>query len=243
MHSHRQRDWISLRGLAIDCVVGVYPHERDTPQPLRVELDLALDTEPAARAEKLSRTVHYGEIAEQVRFLLESCRFRMLETAAHALCRYLLAPPALGERRAQIEAVRLSLEKPTALGGAVVPRLSVERDLAWMRSEPLEVEHKPFGQVDVIHETRDAGIYRLNIAPGRGIPLHEHRVMREAEMVLSHGLLRQGELAEVGSVRRWPHGLAHRYDNPSAKHQTILCVDSPPFLEEDEVPVQLRAAT
>ena len=32
-----------------------------------------------------------------------------------------------------------------------------------------------------MHETRDAGIYRLNIAPGASIPLHVHQVMRESE--------------------------------------------------------------
>ncbi len=233
------RDWISLRGLELDCVVGVYPHERDTPQPLRVELDLALDTEPSAHSEKLSHSVHYGEVIEQVHFLLKSCRFRMLETAAHALCRYLLAPPALGERRAQIDRIRLSLEKPTALGGTVVPKLTVEREASWVQ---IEHEDKPFGVVDVIHETRDAGIYRLNVAPGRGIPLHEHRVMQESEMVISTGLLRQGEPAPLGSIERWPHRLPHRYDNPTSRHQTILCVDSPPFIEEDEVPVAEDAA-
>jgi hypothetical protein len=29
----------------------------------------------------------------------------------------------------------------------------------------------------------------------------------------------------------------HRYDNPSDRFQTILCVDSPPFIEADEIPV------
>ena len=47
----------------------------------------------------------------------------------------------------------------------------------------------PGGTVDVIHETREAGIYRLNVAPGRSIPLHVHRRMQESEMVITAGLL------------------------------------------------------
>jgi dihydroneopterin aldolase len=227
-------DWIRTSGLEVDCVVGVYPHERDTPQPLRLDVELCLDTEAAAKRERLRRTVDYAALTAQLAFLLRSARFRMLETAAHALARYVLAPPAPGERRAAVERARITLTKPTALGGAAVPSLTIERDAAWVE---LTQEQKPFGTVDVIHETRDAGIYRLNVAPGHVIPLHVHRVMQEAEMVLSDGLLCQGMPVRAGTVHRWPKDAAHGYKNPTRRHQTILCVDSPPFIPEDEVAV------
>lgn len=219
----------------MDCVVGVYPRERDTPQPLYLDAELCLDTEPAARRERLQLSIDYAAIGDQLAFLLRSCRFRMLETAGHALCRYLLAPPALGERRAQIERVRLTLTKPTALGGKAVPSLEVERERSWVE---LAHEQKPFGTVDIIHETKDAGIYRLNIAPQREIPLHVHRVMQESEMVLSRGLLCQGKPVAPGTVHRWPKDAAHCYQNPTRRHQTILCVDAPAFQPDDEIAVQ-----
>jgi dihydroneopterin aldolase len=225
-------DLIRIRGLEVDCVVGVYPHERGTPQLLRLDAELRLDTELAARRERLRHSVDYAALSAQLGFLLRNCRFRMLETAAHALCRYLLAPPAPGERRAQLASVRLTLTKPTALGGRAVPSLEVEREAAWVA---LEQENKPFGTVDIIHETRDAGIYRLNIAPQKGIPLHVHRVMQEAEMVLSNGLLCQRKPVAAGTVHRWPKGAPHCYQNPTRRHQTILCVDSPPFMQDDEI--------
>jgi dihydroneopterin aldolase len=228
-------DWIRIRGLKVDCVVGVYPRERDMVQPLHLDADLCLDTEPAARRERLTLSVNYAAIGAQLAFLLRSCRFRMLETAAHALCSYLLAPPALGERRAQIARVKLTLTKPTALGGIAVPSLQIERDVAWVR---VGHEDKPFGTVDVIHETRDAGIYRLNVAPHQEIPLHLHRVMQESEMVLSRGLYCQGKPVAQGAVHRWPKGAAHCYHNPTRRHQTILCVDSPAFVQDDEIAVE-----
>ena len=194
-----------------------------------------MDTERAARRERLKYTIHYGAVLDQVRFLLTTCKFRLLETAAHTLCRYLLAPPAPDEGRPQIQQVRLRLDKPSVLGGHAIPSLQVERDAGWVT---LDQEHKPFGTVDIIHETRDAGIYRLNIAPGHGIPLHMHKQMRESEMVLGAGLLCQGREVAPGTVHRWPLGAAHRYDNPTARYQSILCVDSPRFIEEDEIPVQ-----
>ncbi len=237
------RDVIRIRGLEVDCVVGVYPRERARPQPLVLDAALCLDTERAAREERLRHSIDYAQLSAQLAFLLRSCRFRMLETAAYALCRYLLAPPSAGERRAALASVRLRLTKPTALAGHAVPSLEIEREAGWYE---LAQEHKPFGTVDVIHETRDAGIYRLNVAPQRSIPLHVHRVMQEAEMVLSAGLTCQGKPVAAGTVHRWPLGAAHCYHNPTRRSQTILCVDSPPFQQDDEIavagePAEVRA--
>lgn len=229
-----RRDVIRIRDLRVDCIVGVYPHERHTPQPLTLDVEMELDTAPAGESQRLRRSVDYAATASQLAFLLQSCRFDLLETAAHALTRYLLAPPALGEERARVQAVTLRLAKPLALAGNGVPSLEVHRDSNDVR---LTHEDKPFGQVDIVAETRDVGIYRLNIAPGRGIPLHVHRVMQECEMVLGDGLLLSGQAVQAGTVHRWPHEAAHRYDNPTTRWQSILCVDSPPFMPDDEIEV------
>lgn len=228
------RDVIAIEGLVVDCVVGVYPHERDTPQPLRVDLYLELDTRGAGEHERLRESVNYAAIAAQLEFLLGACRFRMLETAAHALSRYLLLPPALGERRAQIEALRLRLTKPSALGGRALPHLEIRREASEVT---LTTEEAKFGLVDIVYQTQEAGIYRLNVAPGKTIPLHVHREMRESELLLSDGLLCQGEPVVEGSVFHWPLGAAHRYDNPTQRYQTILCVDAPRFMPHDEIEV------
>lgn len=227
-------DALRIEELMVDCVVGVYPHERNASQPLRVDVEMRLDTEASGVKESFSSTVDYAAAASQLVFLLRSCRFRLLETAAHVLAQYLLAPPAPGERRAQIDSVSVRLTKPGALRGFAVPSLEIERPASWCT---IGVETKPFGIVDVIHETKGAGIYRLNVAPGKGIPLHVHRQMRESEMILSDGLLCQGQPCPPGTVHRWPRGAAHMYDNPTDRYQTILCVDSPRFIEEDEIEV------
>lgn len=224
-------DVIAIEGLQVDCVVGVYPHERHEPQPLRVDLRLALDTAAAGETQRLRMTVDYAMIASQLAFLLQSCRFHLLETAAHALTRYLLAPPALGEDRPRVQGVTLRLTKPNALGGNGVPSLEVHRIPADVR---LGHETKPWGTVDVVHETKTEGIYRLNVGPGKRIPLHAHRVMQESEMALGDGLVLSGKRVPAGQVHRWPHGAKHVWENPTDRWQSILCVDSPPFLPDDE---------
>jgi dihydroneopterin aldolase len=213
-------DVLRIEELMVDCVVGVYPHERNASQPLRVDVEMRLETETSAIKERLRSTVDYAATASQLVFLLRSCRFRLLETAAHVLARYILAPPAPDERRAQVDSAVVRLTKPGALRGFAVPSLEIERSASWCN---FEVENKPFGTVDVIYETKGAGIYRLQ--------------MRESEMVLGDGLFCQGQSCAPGTVHRWPRGAAHTYMNPTDRHQTILCVDSPRFMPEDEIEV------
>ncbi len=230
----RPLDVIELRQLPVRCIVGVYPAERGTPQPLELDVALYLDTRKAATQGSLRDTVDYARLSGELRFLLETADFRMLETAAEALCRYILAPPTGDSARAQVRAVTLRLFKPEALGRAGLASLRVHRTADEYR---YEAEQKPFGRVDIVFQDEHVGIYRLRIAPGGTIPVHEHRVMEEAELVLGHGLLLQGRPVPAGTGFRWPRRFPHRYDNPRELEQTVLCVDRPAFIPHDEVEV------
>ena len=93
-------------------MVGLLARERGETQRLIVDVELVADLEESAGMEHLSRSVDYKAVADVVTFLLQHCRFRTLETAAHVLLKYLLALPARGEARAQIQCARVSLRKP-----------------------------------------------------------------------------------------------------------------------------------
>lgn len=98
-------------------------------------------------------------------------------------------------------------------------------------------EHNRWGSVDVIFESKSAGLYRLNIASGKAIPLHVHKVMDESELVLDAGLLCQGRPAWPGLAHRWLQA-KHCYSNPGdGRTRSVLCVDSPCFRPDDEIVV------
>jgi len=162
-------------------------------------------------------------------------RFRLLETAARALCRYLLLPPAPGERgRARVERVRVCLSKPGALPGAAVPCFQMEREAGWLE---LRSEQRDYGIVDLVARTREVGVYRISLAPGARVRSHMHRETHESEMVLGDGLLCQGKPVPAGAINSWEKLSPHEYHNPTDRHQTILCVACPPHSGEDEIPV------
>lgn len=226
-------DAIAVEGLEVECIIGLYEHERVTPQCIVVNAKMAVDTTLAALHERLDETVDYECVSMQIAFILKLGKFRLLETAAQAIARTLLLAPTGGEARGPIHAVELELRKPAALGGRGVPLLRVVRHAS---DVAIKQESKSFGSVDVIHETADVGLYRLNVFSGRQIAMHVHRKMQEAELVLSAGLHCQGAPVARGSVRQWPLGLPHHYENRTNEIQSLLCVDRPPFIEDDEVP-------
>lgn len=231
----RPLDVIELRGLTVDCIVGVYNRERVAAQPLRLDVALFLDTRGAAVGGRLAHTVHYGRLLGELRFLLEACRFELLESAAEAVCRYLLVPPTEDGQRAQVRAATVRVTKPQALAGRAVPSLQIHRAAEEMLYEQ---EQKPFGRVDIVHEGAGYGIYRLRVKPGGTIPTHVHPKMEESELVLGGGLLLQGRPVARGQAFHWPQGFAHRYDNPTHTEQTVLCVDRPRFIASEEVEVE-----
>lgn len=232
-------DVIEINGLRADCIVGVYPAERRSAQPLVVDLSLAFDTRRAGREGSLEASIDYARLAGEVRFLLAACHFHLLESAAEALSRYVLAPPTKDAPRAQVTEAMVRLTKPNALPGEALPSIRIHRKAAETK---IEVEKNDFGEVDVIHETEGCGVYRLRVAPGRAIPTHLHRTMDEWELVLGAGLLLQGRPVAPGSAFQWPKEFPHRYDNPTSTEQTVLCVDRPRFIPEDEVEVPVPVA-
>lgn len=217
------RDVLSICGLECECVVGVYPRERGRPQPLVLDIDLHVDTDNAGRSGRLSRTVDYDATANALVFLLQSCRFGLLETAAHALATFLLAPPSAGERRAAVAAVRIKLIKPEALPGRAIASLQVEREAAWAH---IRRESAPFGSVDMLHGSREAEIYRVNIAPRQEVDLGLVGPAHESELCLTPGLVLDGATLGSGARRTFDRGAA-RFVNPTRRWQSMLVVASP----------------
>lgn len=231
--SSEQFDVISIHNMSVPCFIGIHRHERHERQTLLVDLDLYLKTAQAGDDASLNKSVDYSKVYGEIRFLLEACHFRLLETAAQALCAYLLADAPADRDQARIEAVRLQLRKPSALKSEAIPGLTVLR-----RREDIQIglEINSFGKVDLIHESSDCGIYRLRIPAGGNIPAHYHEQMAEAEIALSEGLLLQGKPLPAGLAHFWPHHFVHRYDNPTDIERTILCVNRPAFIPTDEIP-------
>lgn len=229
-------DIIALQDLRVTCLVGIHPHERITPQPLVVQIKLYFERKPGHFGRTLAESLDYSFACGDVAFLLEAAHFQLLETAVEAICATLLMNPPPDRPSIRPDAVEVSIQKPQALGGKAVPVVTVLRHASEMQ---YGVEHNNFGHVDILHENQDCGVYLLHIPAGGQIPSHIHKVMGEAELVMSSGLLLQNESVEGGIAHFWPLEFVHQYDNSSDATRTILCVNRPKFNPADEIRVPI----
>lgn len=229
-------DRLSLRGMRFDCIVGLFDYERNTPQPVELDITLHFDAREAARIGRLAHTVDYARTLGELRFIMIAGRFRLLESAAESVAAWLLAPPSHDVPRPQVEVAEVRLSKLVALSGAAVPTLEIRRDRT---DYTMVTETKSFGLVDVVFETKECGVYRERIHPRTVLPTHVHNHLDEAELVLGDGLLLQNEPVSAGMAHVWPRGVPHRYENVTDIEQSFLCIDRPAFIPTDEVEVDV----
>jgi dihydroneopterin aldolase len=110
-----------IRDLRIDCIIGIYPHERAVPQPVVLDIEMDYDFAPASSSEAIGDAVDYDQIVASVTGLIESRQFQLLETMAEQTAAMLLASVP------RLQAVRLEIRKPAAVPSAAHSYARVER--------------------------------------------------------------------------------------------------------------------
>ncbi|MBQ0975768.1 dihydroneopterin aldolase [Streptomyces sp. RK31] len=100
-------DRVALSGLRARGHHGVFPKEREEGQTFLVDLVLGLDTRPAAADDDLTRTVHYGIVAEEVVAVVEGEPVNLVETLAERIAQVCLKHDVVQE-------VEVRVHKPDA---------------------------------------------------------------------------------------------------------------------------------
>lgn len=158
-------DWIRLESLSFPCILGIYGWEQTRPQSLELEIALGLDLD-GAMAGDLEQSVNYVDVLERIQFIAQEGRWQLLESMAAAMARHLLMPPAPGEQRATLQAVRIRLRKPQVLQGRGVPGVDLQRDAAWCRETLPRPGHLGEALVQPLLVTPHSGAYHVRIPGG-----------------------------------------------------------------------------
>jgi 7,8-dihydroneopterin aldolase/epimerase/oxygenase len=101
-------DWIHLRRMQVNCVLGVHPSERVQKRVVWLDISLECDTRPAARTDELNDALNYELIEAEVVALAKKARYRLVESLAALVAEACLDYP-------QVQSVRVVVEKPGAL--------------------------------------------------------------------------------------------------------------------------------
>ncbi|KQT94801.1 hypothetical protein ASG49_00855 [Marmoricola sp. Leaf446] len=100
-------DRLAVRGLRFRGHHGVLEHEKRDGQDFLVDLELRLDTRPAAQTDDLQDTVDYGSLVDQVRAVVEGDPVDLIETLAQRIADVCLTRSAVVE-------VDVTVHKPHA---------------------------------------------------------------------------------------------------------------------------------
>lgn len=115
-------DRIEVRGLRLVATHGLLEEEA-RPQPFEVDLDLAVDTGPAAASDDLADAVDYGAVLDAVAAVLGGPRRRLLESLAAAVAeRVLTTWPAVTEATVTVRKLRPPVPHDVASVGVRVTR-------------------------------------------------------------------------------------------------------------------------
>jgi dihydroneopterin aldolase len=112
-------DRINLDGMRFQGTHGVHEHEQRNPQAFEVDVELALDLQPAGLTDDLTLTADYSRVFEICGQIVESTRFNLIEALAEAIAHELLAEFPVDE-------VTVRIRKPEVQLGGTFRAVGVE---------------------------------------------------------------------------------------------------------------------
>jgi dihydroneopterin aldolase len=116
-----------IRDLVLAASIGVYPHEHEARQRVRINIDLAVSDDGAAQVSRaavgqddLSRVVSYETIVVRVREIVAAGHVQLVETLGERLCEACLLDPRILVARVRVE--KLDVFADAASAGVEIER-------------------------------------------------------------------------------------------------------------------------
>ena len=113
-------DNLSIEGLKVDTIIGVYQWEREVKQSVIIDLVLEIKSTRSGFEDSIEFAVDYVAVSDMVSNLVQSSSFLLIESLAEAIAGRLLKEFA-------IRSIRLKLSKPSAIQNAANVGITIER--------------------------------------------------------------------------------------------------------------------
>jgi dihydroneopterin aldolase len=112
-------DRIRLKGIEAEGIIGWFDDERNAPQRLVIDLEFETVTHTAAQSDDLKDTIDF-DVVFQVRKLVETSSYRLVESLAEALAHLCLKQP-------MVRMVTVTVTKVPAQLGGVEAQVKITR--------------------------------------------------------------------------------------------------------------------
>ncbi len=117
-------DRIFIRDLALRCIIGIYPEEREKIQDVILNVEMDVDSHAAAAAtDNIDDAVDYKTITKKLIAFVEDSSYNLIETLAERCAEICLAP-------VKVKRVIVTIDKPGALRFARSVAVQVTREKA-----------------------------------------------------------------------------------------------------------------
>jgi dihydroneopterin aldolase len=113
-------DIVFIRQLQLEAVIGIHDWEREKPQPLVMDLELAADARRAAASERIQDALDYYAVSRRITEFVMASDCQLLETLAEHCAELLI-------REFQVSWLRMVLHKPRAVDNAASVGVIIER--------------------------------------------------------------------------------------------------------------------
>lgn len=115
-------DKVFIKDLRISGIIGIYEHERHTPQEMVINATMLTDIRKAAETDEIADCVDYEKVANLLRGHAQTARRMTVEALAEDLARICLETPG-------VRGVTIRVEKTQAIAdtGSVGVEISREK--------------------------------------------------------------------------------------------------------------------
>jgi dihydroneopterin aldolase len=111
---------VFIRNLELLANIGVYGHEKGKLQPVRINVDLAVE-DLVDVGDRLERVVDYASIEQKIRAIISEGHINLAETLAERIAQASFDDP-------RVKTARVRVEKLHALPGAESGGVEIERE-------------------------------------------------------------------------------------------------------------------
>ena len=111
---------VFIRDYLVACSIGIHAHEKNDPQRVRINLDLAVDEGSAEINDDIRNVICYESMADGIQAIVAKGHVNLVETLADEIAEMSLSQP-------QVRSVRVRVEKLDILENAASVGVEIER--------------------------------------------------------------------------------------------------------------------
>lgn len=113
-------DFVKIKGLKVNAVIGVFDWERAIEQPLLIDVSMATDISEAGKSDDINDAINYKEVCDDITELCQQTKALLIERLAELIAAHILS-------KYNTIQVEVSVAKPTAIKAAEAVAVQITR--------------------------------------------------------------------------------------------------------------------